>query len=80
MVVSDDDQALVGTFNMDYRSFYLHFEDAVWFCGGSMVDKVKDDVLKIFEVSHEVTLPEVNGRPLYYKAMAAVFRLFAPMM
>lgn len=80
MVVSDDDQAVVGTFNMDYRSFYLHFEDAVWFCGGSMVGKVKNDILNVFEVSHEVTLDEVNARPFYYKAMAAVFRLFAPMM
>ncbi len=28
--VSDDCKAVVGTINLDYRSLYLHFEDAVY--------------------------------------------------
>ena len=28
--VSDDRKAVVGTINLDYRSLYLHFEDAVY--------------------------------------------------
>ena len=31
MFVSDDDVAIVGTTNMDFRSFYLHFECGVAF-------------------------------------------------
>lgn len=30
---SDDEKAVVGTVNMDYRSFYHHFEDGVLFIG-----------------------------------------------
>lgn len=28
--VCDDEIAVVGTINLDYRSLYLHFEDGVW--------------------------------------------------
>jgi cardiolipin synthase len=30
--VVDDKMAIVGTVNMDYRSYYLHYECGVWFC------------------------------------------------
>ncbi len=29
--VCDDEIAVVGTINLDYRSLYLHFENGVWF-------------------------------------------------
>lgn len=80
MIVSDDDQAFVGTINMDYRSFFLHFEDGVWFCGGTVVDRVLKDVQDIFAVSHEVSLEECRQRPWYYRLASSVFRIFAPMM
>ena len=30
MIVSDNHIAVVGTINMDFRSFYLHFECGTW--------------------------------------------------
>ncbi len=80
MVVCDNVQALVGTFNLDYRSFYLHFENAVLFTGSSVVEDVAKDMHHIFSVSRENTMHEVDSRPLYYKVIMYVFSLFAPMM
>ena len=29
-MIVDDDTAIIGTINFDFRSFYLHGENAVW--------------------------------------------------
>ena len=33
----DDERAVVGTINLDYRSLYLHFENGVWFYKNKVV-------------------------------------------
>ena len=50
-MVSDDECAVVGTINLDYRSLYLHFENAVYFSGCDAVMDVKKDCEEIFAVS-----------------------------
>ena len=40
---SDDEKAVVGTINLDYRSLYLHFECAVMLYKNPEVDKVEAD-------------------------------------
>jgi len=42
-LVSDDEYAVVGTINMDYRSFYLHFECGVWTYKSKSVLDIKED-------------------------------------
>ena len=39
-VMVDREIALVGTINMDYRSFYLHYENGVWM-SGEKIQKVR---------------------------------------
>ena len=80
MFVSDDKSAIVGTTNMDYRSFYLHFECGVCFYYSSIVDKVKDDVLKTIRQSQEITIDEMNKTGIFKRILAAIIRIFAPMM
>ena len=41
--VSDDRKAVVGTINLDYRSLYLHFECAAFFCHMEAVNSVEED-------------------------------------
>ena len=43
---------------MDYRSLCLHFECGVWMYRTRAVLQVKEDALKTFAESHEVTLEE----------------------
>ena len=80
MYLSDDDLAIVGSANMDYRSLFLHFESCATFYGGQFVKDVKKDFMGIFEVSKEITIEEVNKTPLPKRLIQLVFRLFAPMM
>ena len=41
--VCDDEIAVVGTINLDYRSLYLHFECAAWMYQCQAVGQVKED-------------------------------------
>jgi cardiolipin synthase len=53
--VADDEVCVVGTINMDFRSLYLHFENAVFTYNRELAGKVKADMLDNFEISNEVT-------------------------
>ena len=80
MIVSDDKVAMVGTTNMDYRSFYLHFECGVFLYGGSAVGKVRRDVEATIQLSQRFT-PEMADRlPLGTRLVRRVLGLFAPLM
>ena len=55
-MVSDDLCAVVGTINLDYRSLYLHFENAVYFSGCPAVLDVKKDGENVFAVSRPISI------------------------
>ncbi|OPX86163.1 MAG: Major cardiolipin synthase ClsA [Pelotomaculum sp. PtaB.Bin104] len=79
MILSDDDNGIVGSINMDYRSFYLHFEDAVWICGAPVLEEIKKDLLDIFAVSQEINLTDWQARRWRVKMAQGVLRIFAPL-
>lgn len=62
--VCDDEIAVVGTINMDYRSLYLHFECGVLMYESAAVMDIKEDALRTFEISHEVRLRDHDAGPL----------------
>jgi cardiolipin synthase A/B len=80
MFVSDDQRAIVGTTNMDFRSFYLHFESGSVFYGGSMVRSVKSDFSETFNLCKEVTLQDVKNRSWLMKLTGQVAKLIAPLL
>ena len=80
MIVSDDDHALVGTINFDFRSFYLQYENAVWFHGSPIVAAVRDDYLLTLEICKEIQFSEWQKRPWLVKVLAAGFRMFSTLM
>ena len=80
--VCDDELAVVGTINMDYRSLYLHFECGVLMYESSAIAELKKDALKTFEISHEVTIEERKRgkiRELEGGLIDSVLRVFAPL-
>ena len=56
--ISDDQVAVVGSINLDYRSLYLHFESGVLLMQCSMLQKLKQDCIDTFAVSRRVTLSD----------------------
>ncbi|MGN1062088.1 MAG: phosphatidylserine/phosphatidylglycerophosphate/cardiolipin synthase family protein, partial [Candidatus Scatosoma sp.] len=54
-MLSDDRFAVVGTINLDYRSLYLNFENAVYFSDCKAADDLKKDCLSTFPQCREIT-------------------------
>lgn len=80
LFVSDDDTAVVGTINLDYRSLYLHFECGAFIYNNSTVDRIERDFQSTLGRCHKVTLLEVKNRSMLTKIVGQVLRLFAPLM
>jgi len=76
----DDEQAVVGTINMDYRSLYLHFECGVWLYQTHSVLEVKEDFLSTLEQCQAVTVEDCRAVKWYKRLGRSILRAFAPMM
>lgn len=78
--VVDDQLAVVGTINLDYRSLYLHFECGVWMYKTSSVMDVKEDFLKVLRQCKEITPMECNSVKWYRRFGRSILKLFAQLM
>ena len=65
---------------MDYRSLCLHFECGVWMYRTQAVLQVKEDALKTFAESHEVTLEEFQRKSFLVRTFMGALKLFAPLL
>lgn len=79
-VVSDDECAVCGTINTDFRSFYLHYECAVYMCESSSVMAIRDDIEETLKKCEEIDYNEWLHRPLRDKVIQWVLKLFAPIL
>ena len=59
-IVADDDTAIVGTCNLDFRSMYWNFEDFVYMYRTQCIGKIKEDAIETFAVSEEVYEESTN--------------------
>ncbi|NMB43840.1 MAG: cardiolipin synthase [Clostridiales bacterium] len=75
-VIISDSCGVVGTINMDYRSFYLHYEDGLFFCDQETIKVIHDYAIKTMEDCIIVDFEEWKRRPMYLKAYQYVLNLF----
>lgn len=78
--VVDDQIAVVGTINLDYRSLFLHFECGVWMYGANCIKDIKKDFLQSQELSQRITSECCNSIKWYKKLISFILRIFAPLM
>lgn len=78
-VVADDLYASVGSCNLDYRSFYLQFENGVWLCGSPTVEAVRDDFLETIPLCQEITLDDCIPKNALHRLKRSILRLFSPL-
>ena len=74
-MVSDDKCAVVGSINLDYRSLYLHFENAVYFSGCDAVKAVKEDGERTFADCKCISLDDTR-QSFFGRLVDAVLRVF----
>ena len=79
-LVSDNTTSLVGTINMDYRSFYLHHENAVLFYDKELAGQIKEHWDRVLEKCILITQSEYRNFSLPSRITGRVLRLFAPLM
>lgn len=77
---SDNEVAVVGSINLDYRSLYLHYECAAWFLGSNIVSSVKKDFEETLEKCDSITIESCTKMHPLRKILNALLRLFAPLM
>lgn len=78
--VSDDEKAVVGSINLDYRSLHLHFECAVYLYRNLVVRQVEQDFQETLKQCQEITLESCRKYPLMKQLAGKALRLFAPLM
>ena len=76
-VMADREAAFIGSVNMDYRSFELHYECGVMLYGAPMIESLLEDMDHIVEQSHRVTLEEWKHRSWTRRVFEPLLRLFA---
>lgn len=78
--VSDDEQAVVGSINMDFRSQYLNFESAVYLCGCPVIPKIREDIEETLTRSVRMTKDSYHMLPLWHRFAGRAMRLVAPLV
>lgn len=78
--VSDDETAVVGTINLDYRSLAHHFENAIWMYKTDIVADIKKDFLDTQEKCERITLEKCMKKSFEKIIFLPILRLFSPML
>ena len=77
--VSDDEKAVVGTINMDYRSLYHHFECAAYLYRSEAVADVEKDFQDTLMQCIEVDMNYYKKIFVLNRLMGRVLRLIGPL-
>ena len=78
--VVDDKYAAIGTTNLDFRALYLHFECGTLLYKTKSVLFVKEDAMKTFEISRQISLEECENKNFFFQLFLSVMRLFSPLL
>ncbi len=79
-VVMSEHCAVVGTINLDYRSFYLHYENGVWVYDEDFLKEIRRDFDDTFAVSTEIRYEAWKNRPLARKAVQHILKVFSTLV
>ena len=79
-VMVDREAAFVGSVNMDFRSFQLHFECGEILYRMPAIESLLEDMDDIMAHSEPVTPARMAARPWYLRIVGVVLRLFAMWM
>ena len=78
--VSDNEKAVVGTINLDYRSLHHHFECATYMYKTSCVSEIEADYQETLKKCSAVTNESIKNEKIFYKVFGAIVKILAPLM
>ena len=77
--IADDEYAMIGTINLDYRSLVHHFENGVWMYNCDIIKDIKKDMVDTIEKSILITKENLKTN-LLSRFIRALVRIFSPML
>ena len=77
---SDDEKAVVGTINLDYRSLYLHFECAAFLYQVDEIIHIEKDFQETLEKCQEITLENRKEGTALLRLAGWFLKVLAPLM
>ena len=80
MVTVDGREAVVGTVNFDYRSFYHHFECGTYIYGAECIRQIDDDFDQCLACSRRVTYDTVRREKWHRRLTGFILKGFAPLL
>ena len=78
--ISDDEKAVVGTINLDFRSLYLNFECATYIWDNPIVGDIEEDFQNTLNDCQRITLKNCKDYNIIGKICGRALRLIAPLM
>lgn len=79
-LVADDEVAIIGTTNMDFRSYYMHFECGILFIESKVISDLKDDFLQTQKQCIEITMEDCLRVPTLKRWGRAILNLFSALL
>ena len=78
--ISDDEKAVVGTINLDYRSLYHHFECGTYLYQTDCIKDIAADFHDTVTKCKEVTFTTIKEEKISVKLLGTFMKLLAPLM
>jgi len=80
VVLADDNIACVGTINLDFRSYYLHYECGVLIYRSACLKTIKQDLMQTITVSQAITMKQLQEENIFKRILQAILNMLSPMM
>ncbi len=78
--VSDDERAVVGSMNLDYRSLYWHYECSAYLYQVPAIKDIYQDFVDTQEKCEQVSQETIKRIGIFSKVAAYVLKIVAPLM
>ncbi|MBQ4265637.1 MAG: cardiolipin synthase [Clostridia bacterium] len=78
--VADDDTAVVGTINLDYRSLYHHFECAAYMYKTDCIADIEKDFHNTLRFCQRMTPERLKMEPLRRRILGPALKVIAPLL
>lgn len=79
-IVADGVEAMIGTANFDFRSYYLNFECGIYFINNKVVKQCSDDFENTLLMCEEITKETIESLPWYLVIFRGIVGLFSGLM
>lgn len=80
LFVSDDVVATVGSYNLDYRSFYLNYEVGMLLVDSPEIAKISQDYIKTLQVCRQMGMEDYRDLSFMKRVLGKTLRLVGPLM